>query len=72
LKGLVYELRRRIAEERHVPLYVIFSNDTLDDLIALRPKTAEEAMAKIKGIGPAKAATFLPPFLYLFENLPEK
>ena len=72
LKGLVYELRRRIAEERHVPLYVIFSNDTLDDLIKIRPKTAEEAMAKIKGIGPAKAATFLPPFLYLFENLPEK
>ena len=71
LKGLVYELRRRIAEERHVPLYVIFSNDTLDDLIKLRPKTAEEAMEKIKGIGPAKAATFLPPFLYLFENLPE-
>ena len=71
LKGLVYELRRRIAEERHVPVYVIFSNDTLDDLIALRPKTAEEAMEKIKGIGPAKAATYLPPFLYLFENLPE-
>ena len=31
----------------------------------------EEAMEKIKGIGPAKAATYLPPFLYLFENLPE-
>lgn len=71
LRGLVYELRRRIAEERKVPLYVIFSNDTLDDLIRIRPKTAEEAMAKIKGIGPAKAATFLPPFLYLLENVPE-
>ena len=65
------ELRRRIADEKKVPVYVIFSNDTIDDLIRIRPKTAEEAMAKIKGIGPAKAATYLPPFLYLLENFPE-
>ena len=70
LRGLMLELRRRIADEKKVPAYVIFSNDTIDDLIRIRPKTPEEAMEKIKGIGPAKAATFLPPFLYLLENFP--
>ena len=72
LRGMMYELRRRIAEERHVPLYVIFSNDVLDELIRIRPRTAEEAMAKIKGIGPAKAATFLPSFLFLLEKMQEQ
>ena len=71
LRGMMYELRRRIAEERHVPQYVIFSNDVLEQLVQVRPKSPEEAMEKIKGIGPAKAATFLPPFLFLIENVPE-
>ena len=71
LKSMLYELRRRIAEERKVPNYIIFSNDVLDDLARIRPKTAEEAIEKIKGIGPAKAATFLAPFLFLIENAPE-
>jgi len=70
LRSLMYELRRRIAEERHVPQYIIFTNEVLDELAELRPGTAQEAMAKIKGIGPAKAATFLPPFLYLIQNVP--
>ena len=69
LRDMMFELRRRIAEERHVPPYVIFSNDTLDELLRVRPATAEEAMEKVKGIGPAKAATFLPPFLFLLEKV---
>ena len=72
LRGLMYELRRRIAEERRVPQYIIFTNEVLDELARIRPGTAQEAMAKIKGIGPAKAATFLPPFLYLIANVPEE
>ena len=71
LRGMMYELRRRIAEERHVPQYVVFSNDVLEQLARVRPKSPEEAMEKIKGIGPAKAATFLPPFLFLIENMPD-
>ena len=72
IRELMFELRRRIAEERKVPNYVIFSNDVIDELIRIRPATPEEAVEKIKGIGPAKAATFLPPFLYLLENVKDR
>ena len=70
LRSLMYELRRRIAEERHVPQYIIFTNEVIDELAKLLPGTAQEAVEKIKGIGPAKAATFLPPFLYLIQHVP--
>ena len=50
-------LRRRLAEERSVPPYVIFSDATLTELAAVRPGSPE-AMAHIRGIGAAKLATF--------------
>ena len=71
IRTLLLELRRRIADDRKVPAYVIFSNDTIDELIRIRPKTAQEACEKVKGIGPAKAATFLEPFLFALEKFDE-
>jgi ATP-dependent DNA helicase RecQ len=55
-------LRRRLAEERGVPPYVIFSDATLTELAAVRPGSPE-AMAHIKGIGAAKLAAFGEQFL---------
>ena len=55
-------LRRKLAAERGVPLYMIFDNRTLELLAERMPLTVEEAR-KLPGIGPVKAATVLPLFL---------
>jgi len=46
-------LRKKIADEKNVPPYVLFSDATLRDLCRYFPKT-EEAMLEIKGIGVKK------------------
>lgn len=55
-------LRRQLAEERHVPSYVVFSDATLRDLARVRPATAT-AMRQVYGVGEAKLATFGDAFL---------
>ncbi len=45
--------RRKLADERKVPAYVIFSDATLQELVRLRPQTLDE-MIRISGVGPAK------------------
>ncbi|MGE0710782.1 MAG: RecQ family ATP-dependent DNA helicase [Planctomycetota bacterium] len=49
-------LRRRLAQEREVPPYVICGNQTLAAIAARRPRTLEE-LREIKGIGARKAET---------------
>jgi ATP-dependent DNA helicase RecQ len=46
-------LRKRLAAGRSVPAYVIFSDATLLDIAAIRPRSAEALLA-ISGIGPKK------------------
>ena len=58
--GLADRLRAwRLEKSRElgVPAYVIFSDRTLDDLVARRP-TDETALLAIHGIGPAKLESF--------------
>jgi ATP-dependent DNA helicase RecQ len=45
--------RRKLADERKVPAYVIFSDATLQELVRLRPQTLEE-MIDVSGVGPTK------------------
>jgi len=47
------DLRTRLASERAVPPYVIFSNKTLEALARARPTTLPE-LAGVHGIGPSK------------------
>ena len=47
------ELRTSIAREDRVPAYVVFPDRTLAELAVRRPRTAN-AMAQVRGIGPAK------------------
>jgi len=57
------KLRDDLRRQRgNVPAYTIFPNTVLRQLAALKPATAEEAMA-VKGVGPQKARTLLPSFL---------
>ncbi len=56
------ELRKQLADEQDIPVYMIFSNETLKLLADKTPLTKIEAM-KLKGIGRVKASTVLPEFL---------
>jgi ATP-dependent DNA helicase RecQ len=56
------EARRRIAAERRVPAFVVFSDRALRGIARLRP-TTREALLSIRGVGPAKAADFGEAFL---------
>jgi ATP-dependent DNA helicase RecQ len=55
-------LRRQLAEERHVPSYVVFSDATLRELARLRPSTPER-LRQVYGVGESKLSTFGEPFL---------
>ncbi|MDX1807164.1 MAG: DNA helicase RecQ, partial [Paenisporosarcina sp.] len=46
-------LRKRLAEEANVPPFVIFSDKTLQDMCARRPKDSEEFL-KVSGVGANK------------------
>jgi ATP-dependent DNA helicase RecQ len=47
------ELRRRLAEDRQVPPYIIFNDSTLRHLAAVRPSTLER-MRLVSGVGDTK------------------
>jgi ATP-dependent DNA helicase RecQ len=61
------KLRNALAQSEGKPAYVIFSNQTLEFLTRLKPTTVDAAK-KIRGIGDAKATTYLPEFLQLIRN----
>jgi ATP-dependent DNA helicase RecQ len=51
------KLRKRIADERSVPAYVVFSDATLVQMAEQHPRTAN-ALLKISGVGPKKLAEY--------------
>ncbi len=62
LLGRLKALRRRLAAEREVPAYVIFSDRTLEEMAVEHPRTRTE-LAAIKGVGTAKLTAFGAEFL---------
>src|SRR5690606_34758631 len=56
--------RNAVAQAEGVPAYVIFSNQTLEFLTRLRPRSIEQAL-KIRGIGEKKAREYLADFLHI-------
>ena len=55
-------LRRRLAQEQGVPPYLIFSDRTLAELVARRPRSPQE-FRQVKGVGDRKAAELSAVFL---------
>jgi ATP-dependent DNA helicase RecQ len=55
-------LRLRIAKQRAVPAYLIFSDRTLLEMASLRPRSREE-MAEVNGVGSTKLHEFGDMFL---------
>jgi len=50
-------LRKRLADEKSLPAYIVFGNATLADMAALKPQTKEE-MLEVKGVGEKKYETY--------------
>jgi len=55
-------LRRKIADERDVPAYIIFSDATLREMARACPQSKSE-FAQIAGVGQQKLKEFAEPFL---------
>jgi len=66
------ELRKTIAESEGVPVYTIFTNDQLAEIVTKRVASKTD-MCKIAGIGEAKIAKYAESFLKLLksENIKE-
>jgi ATP-dependent DNA helicase RecQ len=58
------EIRRKLAEERQVPPYIIFNDSTLRQLAGIRPSTLER-MRTVSGIGDMKLRDFGERFLQI-------
>ena len=63
-------LRRRLAEAREVPPYVIFSDLSLRHMAAAFPQNTEE-FSRINGVGEAKLEQYGPEFLSVIRNYAE-
>jgi ATP-dependent DNA helicase RecQ len=62
------DVRTRLAKAAQVPAYVIFSNDTLENLARLRPKTMDAGLL-VQGVVEAKAEKYLEPFLKVIRQV---
>ena len=65
------DLRRKIAQQRRVPPYVIFQEPTLIEMATQYPITLEE-LSRISGVGVAKARKFGKPFTDLIRDYVEE
>ena len=64
-------LRLRLAKERGVPAYVVFSDKSLADMAQRRPRNAAE-FAEVNGVGAAKLRDFATPFLAAIAAAPAR
>ena len=59
--------RTAVAEAEGVPPYLIFSNQTLEFMTRLKPKSIDAGL-KIRGVGEKKAKEYLPDFIQIIKK----
>ncbi|WP_237060563.1 DNA helicase RecQ [Microbulbifer sediminum] len=59
--------RKRLADERGVPPYVVFHDATLREMVSARPRSETELLG-ITGVGDSKLARFGAPFLEVLQD----
>ncbi len=64
------ELRKEVADENELPPYVIFSEQSLNDMASLYPTSMEE-LTKCYGVSKGKAKKFGKPFISLIDDYVE-
>ena len=62
LLAALKQTRARLGREQHVPLYMIFSNATLEDMARRAPRTLDEFL-QVSGVGAKKAERYSDVFL---------
>ncbi len=67
LLGALKALRSKIAREENIPLYIVFSNATLQDM-AMKAPTTVEAFLTVSGVGSFKAERYGEAFLTLIRK----
>lgn len=65
------DLRKKLAQERNVPPYVIFQEPTLIEMATQYPIRLEE-LERLPGVGPVKAQKFGKPFVDLIRTYVEE
>lgn len=60
-------LRKRLADAKNIPAYVVFSDATLQQMVQFKPGTEAELMA-ISGVGPKKLVQYGDAFLDLLRS----
>lgn len=65
------ELREKVAEDRNVPPYVVFQDESLEEMASSFPLTLDE-LTHISGIGLGKAKKFGNPFIRLIKWFTEE
>ena len=63
-------LRKRLADAKGVPAYVVFSDATLQQMARFRPATEAEFLA-LSGVGPKKLLQYGETFLRLIQDRPD-
>lgn len=65
------KLRKKIADQREIPPYVIFQDPSLEDMATKFPISQEEFL-NIVGVGQGKAAKFAGPFIEMIREYVEE
>ncbi len=65
------QLRRQLAEEQHVPPYIVFSDNALREMCATMPTNASEFL-DVKGVGESKVEKYGDQFLEAIANFQNK
>lgn len=71
LLEMLKELRKKVAKEKNLPPFVIFLENSLEDMATMYPTTIEE-MEKINGVSKGKTIKFGKPFIDLIKRYVEE
>ena len=71
LRRRLNALRRSLAEEQHVPPFIIFTNATLRDMAVKMPSTRSEMM-RVAGVGVGKMDRYGDMFLRVIREYLEE
>jgi len=67
LFDLIKHLRKKVADQKEVPPYVIFQEPSMEEMATLYPTSIDD-LIKIVGVGESKARKFGKPFLELINK----
>ncbi len=71
LLNMLKDLRKKMAKEQSIPTYVIFQENSLDEMATAYPITIDE-LCNISGVNKGKAERYGKPFLKLIEQYVEE